>query len=338
VKPGVYELFRLNAYYLEEEDGKRLIYGFVLSLKRRLELMEKYEEQGAYFDVVQDLSKEIIFKIDIKHKTMQHRSDCAEIFGIPALVEDFPESISKGDVIHPEDLDAYMVYARAMAAGIGGIHDVRIKHVTGKYEKYRILSKALNDTHGEPISLLGKLVNIQELTEMEERANYDLLTHTMNKISFQTKVSEILAVSQLTSKHAIYFLDLDDFKNVNDSFGHEFGDYLLETASKRMRNAIREQDIIGRVGGDEFVIFLNACGDEETLIKRGSLILETIGREYVSDTGRANIKSSIGIAIYPDHGTTYEELYRKADAALYHSKRLGKNTVTIYNEEIAMNK
>lgn len=332
-----YQLIRLIVYRVQLKNDEYILIGEIISLSRRLALLEKFEEQEAYFDVMQDLSKDIIFKIDIDKKIMHHRSDIAAIFGIPSNVGNFPESVIAGNSIHPDDLEPYTTYAYNMVQGIGGTMDVRIKLIDGTFCKYRIVSRGIFNSLGLPIYTIGKLLNIQELAEMEEKASLDLLTKTLNKVSFQEKITEKLDTLQTNQKHALVFIDIDNFKHINDHYGHSFGDFILSTICMRMKRIIRDNDIIGRVGGDEFVIFLENFGDEQVLLERMEELLSVIGKEYVDYDGeeekRTHCYASIGVSIFPDHGSNYEEVYKTADSALYKSKNSGKNIITIYSNK-----
>ncbi len=124
----------------------------------------------------------------------------------------------------------------------------------------------------------------------------------------------------------------------NDNLGHAFGDFLLGELGKRLRDAVRQQDLVGRVGGDEFVIFLRDIPNEEVLLGKAKMLLSTISEDFCDGVQHHNIHGSLGVAIYPDHGTSYEELYHHADLALYSSKHRGKNMVTLFTESMRENK
>ena len=133
---------------------------------------------------------------------------------------------------------------------------------------------------------------------------------------------------------AVFFLDLDDFKKVNDTLGHQIGDELLVEAANRLKAAVRDDDVIGRLGGDEFIVLLNQVGNSRTIGKVAEKLLDQFrvpfnlkGRELMSTV-------SIGIAVYPNDGKSPVELLRQADAAMYHSKEQGRNTYNFYTERM----
>ncbi|WP_428483151.1 bifunctional diguanylate cyclase/phosphodiesterase [Rhodopila sp.] len=164
-------------------------------------------------------------------------------------------------------------------------------------------------------------------------ASHDQLTGLANRNGFNTRLDATLAAARRGNPEvAVLCLDLDRFKAVNDTLGHDAGDQLLVLAAQRMREIARVTDIIGRLGGDEFAIILpatNLAGAEQVSRR----LLESIRMPYILGTERARIGVSIGIAIYPTDGGTAEQLLRNADTALYKAKAAGRNTFCAYATE-----
>ncbi len=121
---------------------------------------------------------------------------------------------------------------------------------------------------------------------------------------------------------------------VNDTFGHAFGDFLLKTLGQRLQENTRSMDLVGRVGGDECLVFLQDIPSNDTLMGRAKLLLSSISEEVRDGESCHSINGSIGVAIFPEHGSTYEELYHHADISLYNSKHRGKNTVTLFQQDM----
>ncbi len=170
--------------------------------------------------------------------------------------------------------------------------------------------------------------------DIEAKANYDSLTQALNKGSFTELVTNLMQRAVERDKFAFLFLDFDDFKGVNDKMGHAFGDFLLEATTKRILHCVRNHDKVGRVGGDEFVIFFQHAPNHESVQERADAILTSLRREFNNGDLRYKIKASIGISLFPEHGNNFHTLYDKADKALYRSKELGKDVATIYSEDL----
>ncbi|WBL82703.1 EAL domain-containing protein [Bradyrhizobium xenonodulans] len=170
-----------------------------------------------------------------------------------------------------------------------------------------------------------------------ELAQTDILTGLPNRAFFLTRLDLMnsqLSVSGLP--FSILMLDLDRFKNVNDSLGHGAGDALLRQVALRLRSALRDTDVLARLGGDEFAIIQEACDDQRSsATELAARIAKLVAEPFLLPGHRVEIGTSIGIAIAPDHGSDQEQLLKKADLALYRSKSAGRNCFTIYDEAMS---
>lgn len=195
---------------------------------------------------------------------------------------------------------------------------------------------------GEVRHYLAVKQDITQQKAQEERilyqAHYDSLTGLPNRFLSLDHLAQMLKASRRKGvQTAVLFLDLDDFKKINDSLGHEAGDELLKEASQRLRTAIREGDIVGRLGGDEFIILLPEIESIDDAGLVAEKLLESF-RGVFSLSNRALVSTvSIGIALSPDDGTEAAELLRKADAAMYHSKSQGRNTFNFFTASMNEN-
>lgn len=183
--------------------------------------------------------------------------------------------------------------------------------------------------------------NIDETKRQEiglkEKAQQDSLTSLLNKKTAETMINDVFCTSDKDARHALLMLDLDNFKKVNDSLGHAFGDKVLVEFSQEMRRAFRGDDIIGRIGGDEFILLVRNYGRLETLQWRVLELCSKLVKTYVNGLEKYTVSASIGVSLFPEHGRTYKELQKKADNALYYSKGHGKNTFTFYKKELSYN-
>ncbi len=162
------------------------------------------------------------------------------------------------------------------------------------------------------------------------RAEEDPLTGILNRRTFIERVTELLT-SEPQGQHALVWVDIDDFKRVNDMLGHTAGDKVLTDIAQNLRSLLRAGDMIGRVGGDEFMICMRNIPFDEVVEKRARLIVKLL--QFQPETGVA-VSGSLGIAMYPRDGATFEELYGRADAAMYQVKRSGKNDYMFYRPDM----
>jgi diguanylate cyclase (GGDEF)-like protein len=166
-------------------------------------------------------------------------------------------------------------------------------------------------------------------------AHHDDLTQLSNRLLFQQRLHQALAAARAGGRgFALLYMDLDGFKRVNDTSGHEIGDRLLVGVAERLRATLRETDTVARMGGDEFAIIQPFGSDPSSAAALAERLLETIGKPFELDGTTALIGVSIGIAYYPQHGDTPDILIRHADIALYRAKQAGRNTFRLYGPEL----
>ena len=173
---------------------------------------------------------------------------------------------------------------------------------------------------------------------LDEIAHNDMLTGLSNRRSFTTSATSLLALAQRQERMtAVLMLDLDGFKNVNDTLGHEAGDMLLREVAQRLKQTVRNSDLVARLGGDEFVVFLPGFDSVEGVQGVAQKLLDSLCQSYVLETRQPcpPVDTSVGIAWSPDHGTDLNTLMRHADMALYEAKRAGKRQYAIYESRMS---
>ena len=171
---------------------------------------------------------------------------------------------------------------------------------------------------------------------IRHQAHYDTLTQLPNRFLALDRLSELVIKAKRDhNKVAVLFLDLDDFKKINDSLGHEVGDKLLMESAERLTNVLRSEDTVGRLGGDEFIILLQGILDASDATPIAENLLESFRNPFEIDGRELILTVSVGIAVYPEDGGNSSQLLRNADAAMYQAKALGRNTYSYFTE--AMN-
>ncbi|MCQ2523202.1 MAG: GGDEF domain-containing protein [Lachnospiraceae bacterium] len=175
--------------------------------------------------------------------------------------------------------------------------------------------------------------NVAKKKNLENKADTDLLTDLYNKAATEREIQEYIA-NNPDGRALMFILDIDNFKKVNDTMGHAFGDTLLRTLGKEIRQEFRLTDIIGRTGGDEFIIFLKDINDN-LIVEREANRLTRFFHDFKAggDYVKYSATASIGAAIYPDDADTFKDLYVAADQALYKAKKAGKNQLVFFNDK-----
>jgi diguanylate cyclase (GGDEF)-like protein len=169
--------------------------------------------------------------------------------------------------------------------------------------------------------------------ELEQMALHDMLTGLPNRALFEQRLAAALAAAGTAQSVAVLFIDLDRFKEINDSLGHRFGDLVLCGVSQRMRAAVRKSDVVARLSGDEFAVVIPDLVDPEDADTIATVLLGSCGAPLAIDGREVVVSCSIGVALYPQHGHTQEALLRAADTAQYHAKEV-RNSWQRYRPEM----
>lgn len=181
------------------------------------------------------------------------------------------------------------------------------------------------------INILVRIKASEHSKVLEDKADTDLLTDLNNKMATERKIREYM--EEYPDKQGILFvLDVDNFKKINDTMGHAFGDEVLRRLAVRLQSMFRATDIVGRTGGDEFMVFLKDIRENSMIEREGKKIEQLFHQFEVGEYVKYSVTASVGAAVFSRDGKTFEELYKAADNALYVSKRHGKNQLSFYKK------
>ncbi|HEB72988.1 MAG TPA: bifunctional diguanylate cyclase/phosphodiesterase [Nitrospirae bacterium] len=203
----------------------------------------------------------------------------------------------------------------------------------------RLTITAIKDSKNNTVKYASVFYDITELKqsekEIEYKAYHDALTGLPNRQLFQDRLEQaIVRARRADSMFAVLFIDLDDFKNVNDSLGHASGDLLLQGIAIRLVGCAREEDTVSRLGGDEFTIIIENIGDEQEAANVAGRVIASLEEPFNYKNEDLYAAVSIGIAVYPANGATLEELIKNADIAMYSVKNRGKNNYSFFTSEM----
>ncbi len=202
------------------------------------------------------------------------------------------------------------------------------------------VAMSIDTIHGDDAGVLRRIAVFSDITVQkmaEEQVSYlahhDLLTNLPNRLLFVDRLSLALVTAQRSqARLALLYVDLDQFKPVNDNLGHAIGDKLLQQVASRMLECVRESDTVARIGGDEFVVILPAIQSAENARRVAEKIRVALENVFEIEGHAINISSSIGGALYPDHATDEDQLMQHADHVMYLAKKNGRNAVYFYGE------
>lgn len=291
--------------------------------------------------IILEQSTDMVFEWDIQQDTLAYSANWAKKFGgEPKLAQTGLRRLL-GAHIHPDDQGAYnRMMDRIQEGAPFAMAECRIFDQNGRAAWCRIRVTGQFAGPGHPTRALGVITDIDEdrrtIQTLRAKAERDALTGLYNKAAFTALVEEHLLLCPASETCALLMVDVDNFKALNDSQGHLFGDAVLAELSAGMKRALRGTDLIGRVGGDEFAVLLKGVGSVQAACRKAERLLAMASGLFASDKGRCSISCSIGIALFPAHGRQFKALYQCADVALYQAKSLGKDRYVLYTPEMSL--
>ena len=322
-------------------DGQEYFCGTLMDNSRSHIMESRLQDTMERYRIINDLTDNIIFEWDILRQTIQISPQWKDHFGYEPYSLQVVDNTLRSSRIHPDDLPAVRSVATAVLAGEHNQEaDLRIANAEGKYIWCRVRLSAQVDAQGTPFRAVGVIRNIDSSKRinlaLQEQAQRDSLTGLLNKASAQNSIKKYLESPEHSGSSALLIIDLDNFKGVNDRFGHLFGDTVLTRTAHTIRRMFRGGDIIGRVGGDEFLVLMKDVSSEELVRDRCTLLMQALQEVFQSDSADCPVSCSAGVSLSPEHGTSFQELFQRADQALYHSKQSGKNCCTIYQSSLEL--
>jgi len=217
--------------------------------------------------------------------------------------------------------------------------EVEVQRRDGTRRFVRANVRAVHDEGGNIVLREGTVEDITDRKVAEERvqflAYYDALTGLPNRTLLQDRLAKALAAARRQkNKLALLYLDLDRFKDTNDSLGHAVGDLLLQEVAERLKTWGREQDTVARLGGDEFLLMLTQVKDASDAAVAAERLMDAMTAEFIVRGHPLNVGCSIGISIFPEHGADCEALIKNADAAMYSAKESGRNNFRFFTDDM----
>ncbi|NMO95540.1 EAL domain-containing protein [Paenibacillus lemnae] len=214
--------------------------------------------------------------------------------------------------------------------------EFRLRQADNHYAWVSAAGEAIRDADGTPLRMIGSIVDITERKLSEERIRYiayhDALTDLPNRRHIYEQIAERCRAG---GRFAVMLLDLDRFKNINDSLGHSVGDKLLQQIARLLHSLTGPGDMVARLGGDEFIILSGRLDQPKDAARLAEQIVSSMGSQFRIDGHFVFVTPSIGISYFPEHGTDQETLVKNADLAMYHAKENGKNQVQSYDPRMS---
>lgn len=278
-----------------------------------------------------------IFQIDAKQRLQYVNQRWRDIHHVPDETPSLHDWFAR---IHPDDLtEAQQAWNKLTCEQESIALEIRLSRKNHEPTWIQVLASTLHDRHGELLGYLGAISDISELKaaqlQMENLAFYDPLTGLANRRLFRNRLEKAVKTAQRhQSSMALLFLDMDQFKRVNDTLGHDAGDLMLKEVAHRLTAAVRENDTVSRIGGDEFTILLTDVHHNNDVLVVAEKLLRMLAKPIRIKGQDIVTTVSIGITLTPDDSTDANTLMKNADLAMYRAKELGRNNFQFFSEDM----
>lgn len=274
--------------------------------------------------LLEQFSDTVLFDYDRARDLIRFTPNAQQLFAMQEWTHrGFLRHLEQAQNIHPTDYDGIKEVLMGQSLGEKGELRIRLRHPTDGHFYWCLVQYKYISKQGKVVSIIGKIINIDEQQKYEEtlikQAMRDSLTDLYNKSASEYLIKQCLEQDKFG---LLFMIDIDDFKKINDIHGHPEGDYALRFISRCLRKTFRADDIIGRIGGDELLVYMRKINSPSIVHKKMKIF-----REQINEHSNQNIfllTVSVGIVSYPEDGQSFEELYKRADQFMYNAKRNGK--------------
>ncbi|NOQ14667.1 MAG: EAL domain-containing protein [Methyloprofundus sp.] len=309
------------------------IIGILVDITERKQTEIKLKQSEAHFRFIAESAQALIWMCDTHMQYIWFNKMWLDFTG-RTLEQELEHNWATS--VHPDDLQACKnCFANHFKLRQPFSMEYRLKHHDGTYHWILDNGTPRFTPAGKFEGYIGSSFDITERKKDEEiiwqQANYDELTHLPNRRMFQDRLElEIVKSHREKLSLALLFIDLDHFKAVNDTLGHEMGDLLLIKAAQRIMSCVRESDTVARLGGDEFTVILSELSDISSIERITDSIIKNLSQPFRLEEQEVYITASIGITLYPNDGDSVSQLLKNADQAMYRAKNIGRNRFSYY--------
>ncbi|WP_165763775.1 EAL domain-containing protein [Halalkalibacter urbisdiaboli] len=312
---------------------------FFAAALHRASMHEEIKSYSQQLEIISSIMYDGIWTLDWKTKKVTSQGGINNILGysINAYELHISEILK---LIHPKEQAKVKISLKEHISHKSPFEvECRFLHAKGHYIWMYITGQAQYNSYGEMTKILGSIMDISTRKKAEERINElayrDTLTGLSNRLYFEEQLIILLEEAKHNNnKVALLLFDLDRFKIVNDSYGHQAGDRLLQFVAARVRSIAKEDYLIARLGGDEFVVVMPVISSVKEAYEFGSEIVECLSKSFLDQGREYHISSSIGLSVYPDNSLDAETMMLQADMAMYSAKAQGRNRLQLYSEEM----
>jgi len=324
---------------LVAEPNHMCVYSTLMDISESKQLMEQSLVNARALRQLLDISGNSLFDFNPGTGMVTFSSSFSEHYGWPSALERFPQSALEARLIHEDDIASFLELIDKLYDGgdtsAGG--EYRLRDRNGAYIWCSVAATVVFDRDNVAVKIVGRIEDIDQrkrsLVELEEKTLHDPFTGLYNKISASDLIVQSLSHTAPGAIGALFIIDADNFKNVNDTLGHPVGDQVLKDVSGELSGIFRASDIIGRLGGDEFIVYMHNVVNVDLCRAKAEAVCAAFRKTYDGgDSPSVSISASVGVALYPVDASDYRSLYQQADKALYQAKHQGKDQFVFASE------
>lgn len=332
---GTVKWILLGGTLAEISGGQTVVYCSFTDISELKSTQEALRDAKQRYDLIMSETQDVVFEWDLENHTIRHSKIYEQKFGYDCMRENFPQSILDRHLVPAEDEEVFAALYRKIEEGERfASAEYRIQKADGRFLWCHVSVMAASYEDGHVVRAVGIITDIEqakrELQAVTEQAQRDAMTGLYNKVTTQRYIEQQIWGGILNG--ALLIVDIDNFKDVNDTLGHDSGDTALIEVARQLRQLFRAGDIVGRVGGDEFMVFVVGMEEGENLEQKLRDISTVFNWSFSKNDIEYDISCSIGVALYPRDGKDFSSLSKRADAALYFAKQNGKNRFAIYSD------
>ena len=333
-KDGSYKWVMDNGQFFSTEDGEERIFCIMLDITESRAAREALRLSLERHRIIMNQTTDIIFEWNTLDDTMIFSGNWEKKFGYAPHYAGVKHPGRTFRNIHPDDIPAVEKLVENMDTSMPYTTiELRIQNSEGKYVWCRIRATDQYDRANRRIKTVGVITDIdkekQMIDDLRKRAERDALTGLYNRAETERQIKKYLS-DKPDGASALFMIDTDNFKQVNDGQGHLFGDAVLSELAAGMKQLTRRSDVVGRIGGDEFAIFLKDIPSKAVAVDRAAKLLEMFRHLFHEEKKMIQVTCSVGVAVYPEDGMDFQTLYHSADLALYQAKNQGKNRYVVF--------
>ncbi len=328
-----------KAFLMKGSDGIERLYGMLLDVTDAHIHDEEQRRLMKYHRLIFEQSGDVFLEWELatnRLNLLQRGSNS----DLDLHLTGDPQSgmISSGQ-FHPDDVSKFQKeFASLFAQKRFTEFTIRVVNVHGRYVWIRFRAASILSEDGKVMKIIAMLLNVDQEMQVSENLKdsieRDTLTRLRNKEAARRNIEMHLDTNK-GALSAMVIIDLDNFKQINDRYGHLYGDTLLMRVADEIRGLFRSTDVTARIGGDEFLVFLPNIPHSALVESRCRTLIETIHNIRKEHSKDIQLSCSVGIAFTPNHGTAYQELFQAADRALYQAKKQGKDRFVVYESEMS---